>query len=119
MVFTYDQDQVNAALVCKAPEDAPCRTLPDCDCESYSMPEQDGQGWFHTASNPEFDITDPDSEEEVQHRHSPGRTCNLENWINAESPYECAGRFPNFEVGRVPIDTFWEGDFYSWAPVES
>jgi hypothetical protein len=73
MVFTYDQDQVNAALVCKAPEDAPCRTLPDCDCESYSMPEQDGQGWFHTASNPEFDITDPDSEEEVQHRHSPGR----------------------------------------------
>lgn len=117
--FIYEYDSVRAKLVCHAPADAACRSTPSCDCESFSGPERDEQGWYHEAIEfIEGDENTPDVERDVEHRHTqdpPGRECSYQVWINADSPMEC-GPEGKIELTSLPVDMTWEGDFYSWAP---
>lgn len=138
---TYERDSFRANLECHAPADALCRSVPDCDCETYGSTGRDEQGWFHEAYNPDFHLpsvivvdgvewceecklTKADclkQEEEVIHRHHQGREggeCNYQLWINADGPDELGPGEP-FTVADFPVTLTWEDDYYIWAPEEA
>jgi hypothetical protein len=110
IIWTLDTDTVRAEAVCHAPVDAVCRVTCAEGCEEW-FAERDDQGWFHT----------PGSHEQViKHRLTSTKTgeCNVTEFLNNGDDFEEIGHGQGrglVEIGRLPIKTNWEGDYYSWA----
>ena len=74
-------DAISVNLTCTAPDDADCRTYPECDCE----------WWFR-------DGTGHDAE---GHPFVPGRPCWLATWFTGD-PEATTYRGPDGWNGEVP-----------------
>lgn len=60
-----DRPEVDISFVCTAPEDAPCRTYPDCSCEAFTEDE----------GNPGHD--------DYGHPYITGQPCWVGEWFSA------------------------------------
>lgn len=82
---------------CDAPEDAECRTYPDCDCETFT---KDGQG-----------------NDVAGHPCVAGQECWLQGWFdNTEPDYtgtDSEDGFPTI-ANSGPIVTEFAGDYVEW-----
>ena len=86
-------------IVCTARPDAPCRTRPDCDAETWGDDECIGH-------NP-------------PHPSTPGHDCWAIEWVNAPGRLDCTcGDDPDpiIHPGRAVVLT-WEGNdcVFTWA----
>jgi hypothetical protein len=98
--------------VCNAPDDALCRNMPECDCESWDEVGGDEQGWFHVA-RPGFEIF-----EGGKHRHTQRSDCNICEWLNSDDPMEyIAKSVKSFDIASISINPIWNGECFEWEPV--
>lgn len=104
IVWTFEGAwaDVRAEMVCHASADAPCHQRPSCGCEGWDL-QQDDAGYYHEC-------------EGERHEHHPVPDCGVGEWLNADSPMECAVKGVEFEIGRTPIVPVWNGDYMQWEP---
>lgn len=103
IVWTFDCDQVVAEASCTAPNEAACRHLPRCMCEEFDI-QQDDAGYYHMV-------------EDERHDHFPIEYCNILEWLNADSPLECADpAVRRYTLARSPVDVSWHDGYYIWRP---
>jgi hypothetical protein len=112
IVWTFDTDYVTAEMVCHLADDARCHQAPSCDCESWTVEDQDGDGYYH-----EYQKTMTGGSVTERHRHRPVDYCGIGAWLNADSPMECAVEDVRFVIGRTPIEPVWSGEYMQWQPV--
>lgn len=100
-----------------AGDDAACRNMPECDCESWDI-ERDDEGWFHV-TGAEYEVIVGEVVP-VIHRHSKPSDCNVCEWLNADDPLECLVHSAKaIPVVTIPIKPVWSGDYYEWEPIEA
>lgn len=105
-------------FTCDCPPTEPCRWTSDCDCETWSLDiAKDGSWATHTHYNPDFDIDDEESEEEIAYpmKVVEGPHCNAYWWFD-ESDFRDWALPPR--EGRQEIYVQWEYDFYQFGYVE-
>jgi hypothetical protein len=111
IVWTYEGDYVAAEMVCHLSTYAACHQAPSCDCEQYNQ-QQDENGWYHN-----YETEDNDGNPVTErHEHHSSKDCGIADWLNADSPMECAAKGVRFEIARTPIEPSWTGDYMEWEP---
>lgn len=105
---------VDERFVCSAPADAPCRTFPTCECESWCCCGITGE-------------SHDDGDHCCMSTVKPGQGCWIEPWVNASGLEDCYASDPlsvwvydsdgetSWPDGAVTCD--WEGDFVAWEYV--
>jgi len=109
---------VRERFVCSAPDDAPCRTSPTCDCEF----------WCGCDGSPEDAVDAHDGEHCCMTTTKPGRECWMVAWVEATGLEDSfTGDTGELEYGiggyvwpSGPVTCEWdEGVFWEYAgPVQ-
>lgn len=108
LVFEFERDRVEIRAVCNAAPDADCRLSCNGDCESYTE--------IHRTEEQTFDgeivkyYTHDDCDEGMK-----ADECNVCLFLNeSDCIDESAVGKPTFEIGRVPFEPVWQGDYFDW-----
>lgn len=109
-------------FVCTAPDDAPCRVYPDCECEAWTLElhgQKFGQLIGHKNGRPLY--ADRDIPPAEGHQPVPQPECWLKPWIEATDlcdTFEDADALrSDDEFPDGPIVHQWNGDYVTWAYV--
>lgn len=96
-------------LECTAPEDAPCRTYPDCGCDTFNHGEEPGI-------------------DQHGHPYISGQPCWLEQWFESEPLGQATAFVGNSatdetdcgvplvdRTGNIKLVGFWDYPEWDWA----
>jgi hypothetical protein len=113
-------DEPHVKFECSAPEDALCRTYPDCDCEAFfecgdhGPTEDDGCGLDATEAKEQHDTSG--------HPYKTGQYCWVQSWFGEDSAiyagHDGDDRRDDYvpavaRVGEVDV-SFVDGEYVEW-----
>ena len=118
VLWHHDMDTIVGEIICTADPEAGALCRLDCEhpgCEEgwVGPATKDVGGWFH-----DYDLDDPDSTSVVFIRHPlKFQSCNVREWIHADSSVAGCYGGPETEVRSGPINVTWNGDYFEWTYV--